>query len=50
MSAFTVTVRMLGQAPITYPAIGPDSGAVHIDALDRHGPCGVTVTPSGPKK
>lgn len=45
MSGFTVTVRVLGQAPVTYLAIGADSVAVHIDALDRHGPCGVTVLP-----
>ncbi len=45
MSAFSVTVRMLGLAPLMYFAIGTDSTAVHIDALDRHGPCGVTVLP-----
>lgn len=45
MSAFMVTVRMLGQSPVKYHAIGTDSTAVHIDALDRHGPCGVTVLP-----
>lgn len=46
MSAFIVTVRKLGQEPDTYFAIGTDSGAVHIDAQDRHGPCGVTVLPA----
>lgn len=45
MSAFIVTVRKLGYAPDTYFSIGTDSGAVHIDALDRHGICGVTVQP-----
>lgn len=45
MSAFTVTVRLLGQLPMTYIGHGTDSASVHIDALDRHGPCGVTVLP-----
>lgn len=46
MSAFTVTVRMHGQVALTYSAIGTDSGAVHLAALDRHGVCGVTVKPT----
>ncbi|WGG48949.1 hypothetical protein [Rugamonas sp. DEMB1] len=45
MSAFVVTVRRLGLAKATYFAIGTDSGAVHLAALDRHGACGVTVLP-----
>lgn len=45
MSAFVVTVRMPGTPPFCYFAIGTDSGAVHIEALDRHGACGVTVQP-----
>ena len=45
MSTFTVIVRMLDQPPFTYIALGTDSGAVHIAALDRHGACGVTVQP-----
>jgi hypothetical protein len=45
MNAFTVTVRtLLGR--LTYSAIGTDSGAVHLDALDRFGACGVTVKPA----
>lgn len=46
MNAFTVTVRLPGKRPMTYAAIGTDSVAVHIEALDRHGPCGVTVVAS----
>lgn len=45
MSAFTVTVRTLNQM-VTYQAIGTDSAAVHLAALDRFGACGVTVTPA----
>jgi hypothetical protein len=45
MSSFTVTVRLPGCAPLSYPAIGTDSGAVHLAALERHGVCGVTVKP-----
>lgn len=45
MNAFTVTVRTL-LGLLTYSAIGTDSGAVHLDALDRFGACGVTVKPA----
>lgn len=45
MSGFTVTVRRLHRVPLTYFAIGTDAGAVHLDALNRHGLCGVTVLP-----
>ena len=45
MSTFTVTVRKIGHAPLTYFFTGTDSGAAHLDALDRHGLCGVTVLP-----
>ena len=45
MSAFAVTVRLPGHAPLKYIAAGTDSTAVHIEALDRHGLCGVTVLP-----
>jgi hypothetical protein len=46
MSAFVVTVRQPGHAPLTYPAIAPDSVALVMDAQDRFGPCGVSVKPA----
>lgn len=47
MKTFTVTVRTLGSAIIArYKAIGTDSAAVHMAALDRFGPCGVSVKPT----
>jgi hypothetical protein len=42
---FTVTVRTL-TGLMTYPALGTDSGAVHLAALDQFGVCGVTVKPA----
>lgn len=45
LSAFTVTARThAGQ--VTFPAVGTDSGAVHLAALDQFGVCGVTVKPA----
>jgi hypothetical protein len=47
MTTFTVTVRTLGSTIIaTYQAIGTDSASVHMAALDRFGPCGVSVKPA----
>ncbi|GGY67889.1 hypothetical protein GCM10007387_57590 [Pseudoduganella albidiflava] len=48
MSPFTVTVRT-ESGTLTYPAIGTSSAAVHIDALERFGACGVTVRPQRAK-
>lgn len=45
MISFTVTVRTLGQL-LRYAAIGTDSAAVHLAAIERFGACGVTVKPS----
>ena len=45
MNTYTVTVRtLLGQ--FVYAAIGATSIAVHLDALEQFGACGVTVKPS----
>jgi hypothetical protein len=44
VTTFQVTVRRPGQL-IAYSAIGTDSAAVHMAALDFFGACGVTVTP-----
>lgn len=44
MSAFTVSVRT-GAERITYQAVGTDSAAVHMAAVDRFGVCAITVTP-----
>lgn len=46
MSAFIATVRRLGKPDETFHAIGTDSGAVHLDALERFGICGVTILPA----
>jgi hypothetical protein len=45
MNTFTVTVRTLAGL-LSYSAIGTDSGAVHMAALDQFGVCGVTVKPA----
>ena len=45
MNTYTVTVRTLAGL-LTYPAIGTDSGAVHLAALEQFGVCGVTVKPA----
>jgi hypothetical protein len=45
LSAFDVTVRTTGQR-ITYQAIGTDSSAVLIAAIDRFGPCAISVKPA----
>jgi hypothetical protein len=44
-STYTVTVRTLNGL-LSYSAIGTDSGAVHLAALDQFGVCGVTVKPA----
>ena len=44
MSTFTVIVRT-ANGYLTYPATGASSAAIHMDALDRFGACGVTVRP-----
>lgn len=45
MSTYTVTVRT-PKGRQTYSAIGTDSAAVHMAAVDRFGVCAITVTPS----
>ena len=45
MSTFTVRVRTAAEH-ITYTAIGTDSAAVHMAAIDRFGACAITVTPT----
>lgn len=45
MSTFTVRVRT-AVASITYSALGTDSAAVHMAAVDRFGVCAITVTPT----
>ena len=45
MSAFTVRVRT-DSAAIQYTALGTDSAAVHMAAIDRFGVCAITVTPA----
>jgi hypothetical protein len=47
MSAFLVTVRQLGHAPLTYSDIATDSCMLIMAAQDRFGPCSVSVKPSG---
>lgn len=43
--AYKVTARTQA-GKVTFPALGTDSGAVHLAALDQFGVCGVTVTPT----
>lgn len=45
MSKFLVKVRTAAGA-VSYDAIGPDSAAVHMAAIDQFGVCAITVTPS----
>ncbi|OBV37702.1 hypothetical protein [Janthinobacterium psychrotolerans] len=45
MRAFTVTVCQATQPLITYPALGTDSAAVIMAAIDRFGPCVITAKP-----
>ncbi len=45
MSTFTVTVRTQQGDRINYCALGTDSAAVHMAAIDRFGVCRVTVMP-----
>jgi hypothetical protein len=45
MSSFTVRVRADGQR-LTYTAIGTDSFAVHMAAIDLFGVCAITVVPA----
>ena len=47
MSAFLVTVRQAGHAPLTYTAIALDSCALIMAAQDEFGPCAVSVKPAG---
>ncbi len=46
MSDFLVTIRVPGQLPLTYSAIGTDSVTLAMDAQDRFGPCGASVKPA----
>lgn len=46
MSAFTVRVRRLGQPEEVYTDFGMDAVSVQMDAYDRYGACGVSVTPA----
>lgn len=43
--AFTVRVRTAAQR-FTYRALGTDSAAVHMAAVDRFGVCAIFVTPA----
>lgn len=45
MRAFTVTVQRGAWPLVTYPALGTDSAAVIMDAIDRFGPCVITAKP-----
>lgn len=45
MSTFTVRVRTAAEQ-LTYSALGTDSAAVHMAAIDRFGVCAITVIPS----
>lgn len=45
MRAFTVTVQQTARPLITYPALGTDSVAVIMAAIDRFGPCVITAKP-----
>ena len=47
MSKFSVRVRT-DAAELTYDAIGTDSAAVHMAAVDLFGVCAITVTPARP--
>jgi hypothetical protein len=49
MNSFTVHVRAIGQR-LSYTAIGTDSVAVHMAAIDRFGACAITVTPRKERK
>lgn len=46
MSTFNVRVRTEADEVI-YQAIGSDSFAVHMAAIDRFGVCAITVLPAG---
>jgi hypothetical protein len=46
MSTFAVRVRTAA-AEFAYDAIGTDSAAVHMAAVDRFGVCAITVKPAG---
>lgn len=46
MSTFAVRVRTAA-AEFAYEAIGTDSAAVHMAAVDRFGVCAITVKPAG---
>lgn len=50
MSAFSVRVRTAA-GNFAYTALGSDSAAVHMAAVDRFGVCAITVTrtPGGSK-
>lgn len=50
MRTFTVTVCRSTMPPITYPALGTDSAAVIMAAIDRFGPCVITAKPRSRKK
>lgn len=45
LSAYTVVARTTS-GQVSYPAVGTDSCAVHLEAIDKFGVCGVTVTPA----
>lgn len=45
MSTFIVKVYRPECPPVIYPAIGPNSAALIIDAQDRYFPCTVFVKP-----
>lgn len=45
MRAFNVTVQLTGMPPIRFPALGTDSAAVIMSAIDRFGPCIIFAKP-----
>lgn len=45
MRTFTVTVCRAAKPLITYSALGTDSAAVIMAAIDRFGPCVITAKP-----
>jgi hypothetical protein len=45
MTAFTVTIARLGEAPFSYTAISADAGAASEAAADQFAPCGISVRP-----
>ncbi|MGF6116673.1 hypothetical protein ABIE30_000659 [Janthinobacterium lividum] len=45
MGTFIVTVRRAAEPLLTYSALGTDSAAMIMAAIDRYGPCVITAKP-----